>query len=139
MVCSPLEVCNIALQPGEVVRDAHAGDTVRWSVSPATYGAGDKVTTVLVIKPKDAGLTTSLSVTTDRRIYNIKLVRYPQAVDSLMSFDYRMMCNVNGMLTAPPGQTDLLQHHANWQNLANLDFGYRLGGDNPLETGSCLF
>lgn len=132
MICSPLEVCNIALQPGEVVRDAHAGDTVRWSVSPATYGAGDKVTTVLVIKPKDAGLTTSLSVTTDRRIYNIKLVSTRKQWIPLMSFDYPddVQREWDAYRAAQAKQT-YYNTMPTGQNLANLDFGYRLGGDSP--------
>jgi type IV secretion system protein VirB9 len=39
IVCSPLQVCDIELQPGEVVRDVLVGDTVRWKVEPATSGA----------------------------------------------------------------------------------------------------
>jgi type IV secretory pathway VirB9-like protein len=34
-----LQVCDIELQPGEIVRDVLVGDTVRWKVEPATSGA----------------------------------------------------------------------------------------------------
>ncbi|NSY93922.1 P-type conjugative transfer protein TrbG, partial [Agrobacterium tumefaciens] len=34
VVCSPLQVCDIELQGGEVVRDVLVGDTVRWKVEP---------------------------------------------------------------------------------------------------------
>ncbi|RWK17533.1 MAG: P-type conjugative transfer protein TrbG, partial [Mesorhizobium sp.] len=30
VVCSPLQVCDIELEAGEVVRDVLVGDTVRW-------------------------------------------------------------------------------------------------------------
>lgn len=36
VVCSPLQVCDIELQGGEIVRDVLVGDTVRWKVEPAT-------------------------------------------------------------------------------------------------------
>ena len=39
VVCSPLQVCDIELQGGEIVRDVLVGDTVRWKVEPATSGA----------------------------------------------------------------------------------------------------
>ena len=39
VVCSPLQVCEIELQAGEVVRDVLVGDSVRWKVDPATSGA----------------------------------------------------------------------------------------------------
>ena len=43
VVCSPLQVCDIELQGGEVVRDVLVGDTVRWKVEPATSGASDRL------------------------------------------------------------------------------------------------
>ncbi len=39
VVCSPLQVCDIELDGGEIVRDVLVGDTVRWKVEPATSGA----------------------------------------------------------------------------------------------------
>jgi type IV secretion system protein VirB9 len=39
VICSPLQVCDIELQGGEIVRDVLVGDTVRWKVEPATSGA----------------------------------------------------------------------------------------------------
>lgn len=36
VVCSPLQVCDIELQGGEIVCDVLVGDTVRWKVEPAT-------------------------------------------------------------------------------------------------------
>jgi len=38
VVCAPLHVCDIELQPGEQVEDVHVGDTVRWTVSPSRSG-----------------------------------------------------------------------------------------------------
>ncbi len=38
VVCAPLQVCDIELQPGEAVRNVMVGDTVRWKVDPATSG-----------------------------------------------------------------------------------------------------
>jgi type IV secretion system protein TrbG len=33
IVCAPLQICNLALQPGEVVHDVQVGDSVRWKIS----------------------------------------------------------------------------------------------------------
>src|SRR3546814_26587 len=43
VVCSPLQVCDIELQGGEVVRDVLVGDNVRWKVEPATSGAAGEI------------------------------------------------------------------------------------------------
>ena len=73
VVCSPLQVCDIELQAGEVVRDVLLGDTVRWKVEPATSGAPSGQAIHLIVKPSEAGLVTSMVVTTSRRTYHIQL------------------------------------------------------------------
>lgn len=74
VVCAPLYVCDLALQTGESVNDLNVGDSVRWQITPATQGSGDRLTTHVMIKPTDVGLLTNLVITTDRRAYTIKLV-----------------------------------------------------------------
>ena len=74
VVCAPLYVCDLALQAGESVNDLNVGDGVRWQITPATQGAGEHLTTHVMIKPTDVGLLTNLVITTDRRAYTIKLV-----------------------------------------------------------------
>jgi type IV secretion system protein VirB9 len=73
VVCSPLQVCDIELQPGEIVRDVLLGDTVRWKVEPATSGAVGGQAIHLVVKPSEPGLVTSMVVTTSRRTYHVQL------------------------------------------------------------------
>lgn len=132
LVCTPLQVCSVRLQPGEVVNDVHAGDTARWRITPATTGAGGEATTMVIVKPTDAGLVTNLLITTDRRAYTIKLASTQSEWIPVLSFDYPDDVNrewaayraaqakqVNAT-TLPTGQ-----------NLANLDFNFRVRGDNP--------
>ena len=73
VVCSPLQVCDIELQGGEIVRDVLVGDTVRWKVEPATSGATGGQAIHLIVKPSEPGLITSMVVTTSRRTYHIQL------------------------------------------------------------------
>lgn len=72
VVCAVLQVCDIALQPGEQVNNLNVGDP-RFTVEPAISGAGVAEVQHLIIKPLDVGLTTSLVVTTNRRTYHIRL------------------------------------------------------------------
>lgn len=132
LVCTPLEVCAVRLQPGEKVNDVHAGDTTRWRITPATSGEGATETTHVVIKPTDAGLTTNLLITTDRRVYTIKLASSQKEWIPVLSFDYpdeiqaawdayrRRQAEHVRATTLPTGQ-----------NLANLDFNFTISGDNP--------
>ena len=70
ILASPMQVCDVELQPGEKVNEVIVGDSARWMVE--TGSAGE--TTHLFIKPVDAGLETTAVVTTDRRVYHLRLV-----------------------------------------------------------------
>ena len=75
IVCAPIHVTDIELQPGEVVQGApHIGDSVRWRISPAVSGTDESRVTHLIIKPTESGLDTNLVVPTDRHTYHIRLV-----------------------------------------------------------------
>ncbi|MCG8273822.1 P-type conjugative transfer protein TrbG [Aquamicrobium sp. NLF2-7] len=88
IVCSPLHVCDIELQAGEVVRDVLVGDTVRWKVEPATSGAPGGQAVHLIVKPAEAGLVTSMVVTTSRRTYHIQLKSHHSQYMARVGFEY---------------------------------------------------
>lgn len=88
VVCSPLQVCDIELQPGETIQDVLIGDTVRWKVEPATSGAPGAQAVHLIVKPSEAGLETSMVVTTSHRTYHIKLSSHHSQYMARVGFDY---------------------------------------------------
>jgi type IV secretion system protein VirB9 len=89
IVCAPLRVCMIELQAGErVVGEPHIGDSVRWNISPAMYGAGGQSTAVIILKPQTPGLDTNLLITTDRRAYYLRLISKPEEYVARVAFAY---------------------------------------------------
>lgn len=88
VVCSPLQVCDIELQGGEIVRDVLVGDTVRWKVEPATSGAASGQAIHLIVKPAEPGLITSMVVTTSRRTYHVQLKSHPSQYMARVGFEY---------------------------------------------------
>jgi type IV secretion system protein TrbG len=132
VVCAPLQVCDLALEPGEIVNSVNVGDKVRWLVSPAVSGERQGQVTHLIIKPTDAGLMSSLVIETNRRTYAIKLVSTRHEWMPLIAFNYPSDAQRQWSLyrqtvafgaaaaTLPSGE-----------NIANLDFGFRLSGDHP--------
>lgn len=105
VVCSPLQVCDIELQGGEVVRDVLVGDTVRWKVEPATSGAAGGQAIHLIVKPSEPGLITSMVVTTSRRTYHIQLKSHPIQYMARVGFEYpedvsAKLADVNARLEA---------------------------------------
>ncbi len=88
VVCSPLQVCDIELQAGEVVRDVLVGDTVRWKVEPATSGEAGTQSVHIIVKPAESQLKTSMVVTTSRRTYHIQLKSHQSQYMARVGFDY---------------------------------------------------
>jgi P-type conjugative transfer protein TrbG len=88
VVCAPLQVCNLSLQPGEIVNNVNLGDSVRWKITPSLSGTGGTQVTHLIIKPTDAGLISSLDVETNRRTYAVKLVSTQSSWMPLVAFNY---------------------------------------------------
>ena len=74
IVAAPMQVCDVELQAGETVHEIVVGDSSRWMVDSGTAGSGPGATAHLFIKPVDSGLESSAVVTTDRRVYHLRLV-----------------------------------------------------------------
>jgi len=129
ITCAPLDLCLIALQPGELIqRDGmHIGDAIRWQVKP-TVGAND--TTHVVLKPLASGLETSLALVTDRRSYHLNLVsretgsmplitfRYPDEISAAWSAYYRDRAEAEAQRRLPETEEDI----------STLDFDYTITG-----------
>lgn len=127
VVCSPLQVCDIELQGGEIVRDVLVGDTVRWKVEPATSGAAGGQAIHLIVKPSEAGLVTSMVITTSRRTYHIQLKSHPSQYMARVGFEYpedvsAKLADINARLEtgAVPGASP-----------DKLNFAYSVSGSAP--------
>jgi len=132
VVCAPLQVCDLALQPGEIVNNINVGDKIRWLISPAVSGSPEALVTHLIIKPTDAGLVSSLLIETNRRTYAIKLVSTRHEWMPLIAFNYpddvqRQWSAYRQTIAFGAAASTL----PNGGNIANLDFGFRLSGDHP--------
>lgn len=125
LICAPLQVCTIELEPGEVITvgGLHLGDTARWQITPA-LGAGQQ--THLVVKPLVAGLDTTLAIITNRRTYHLQLIstvdrfmpaiawHYPQNQNKAWQAYRARQITKSEQKTLP----------ATRQNLGNLNFDY---------------
>ena len=89
VVCAPLHVCILELEPGEkIVGEPHIGDSIRWEISPSVSGSGPDATPLIIIKPRIAGLDTTMVVPTDRRAYYIRLESKPNEYVARVAFSY---------------------------------------------------
>jgi type IV secretion system protein VirB9 len=72
-ITSPGYVTTISLATGEKLLTTAAGDTTRWIVQSVDSGSGPSAQTLLLVKPRRAGIQTNLVITTDQRIYSLDL------------------------------------------------------------------
>jgi type IV secretion system protein TrbG len=133
IVCAVMQVCDVALQPGEQVSSVNLGDSVRWLVEPAISGTGPYSIQHLVIKPLDVGLDTSLVVTTNLRTYHMRLRSHRTDFMPSVSFTYpeeaaakwaalrRMQVQERQVKTIPE----------TGEYLGDLDFNYAVTGNAP--------
>lgn len=132
VVCAPLHVCDVTLQPGEVVNNIDVGDAVRWKLSPAVSGSGATATTHVIIKPTDSALQTNAIVTTDRRVYVLKLVSRRDDWMPRVAFNYPDDAQAEWAAYRAAREVERQATVMDTgQNVAALDFNYRLSGDRP--------
>lgn len=74
VAASPFELTVISLEPGEQVTNVSSGDPQRWSYSMAYSGQGKMRQAHIMIKPSMPSISTDLVITTDKRMYTLKMV-----------------------------------------------------------------
>jgi type IV secretion system protein VirB9 len=130
VVCAPLQVCDIALQVGEQFNDMNVGDP-RFIIEPSITGAGSSQLIHLLIKPKDAGLDSSLVVTTDRRTYHFRLKSDRDEFMPYVSFIYpdeaKAKWHLIQQIQAEKRKIDTLPETNEY--LGDLNFNYRIQGN----------
>jgi type IV secretion system protein TrbG len=135
LVCAPLRICTLELQPGEKLNgEPQIGDSLRWQITPAAYGMGVDGTPVIVVKPTASGLDTNLLVTTDRRAYYLRLISKPEDYVSRVAFEYPAEDNnrrwQEHMLTERSRQSDKVELLPALVTAERLNFGYGIKGGN---------
>ncbi|MCU7927554.1 MAG: P-type conjugative transfer protein TrbG [Candidatus Thiodiazotropha sp. (ex Dulcina madagascariensis)] len=135
IVCAVLQVCDIALQPGEQVNPngIHLGDQVRWSVEPAISGSGSNERLHLIVKPWDVGLETTLVVATDRRTYHIRLRSHRSEYMPKVSFAYpeEAFSKWETIRIREKQEKEERTIPQTGEYLGNLDFEYDVDGTAP--------
>lgn len=150
IVCAPLKLCDIALEPGELVNDVKVGDQARWVLSGAVVGTNENRVEHIIIKPKQAGLENTLFIATSKRGYLINLSSHASDNmgkvgfvynDSAGSFNGNLSGNTgdgNSALSALQEGRDVTGDTLIEQDIitdrdilgTNLNFNYKVSGDS---------
>ncbi len=134
ILCAPLQICDLALQPGEELNSLNTGDSVRWLIEPAVSGSGENETIHLLIKPTDVGLDTSMVITTNFRSYHIKLRSSKKRYMPKISFIYPELLEAKLDLIKNRHQMEREKRifpGTEGKTAEELDFNYSIRGKAP--------
>lgn len=70
----PLQETVVSLEPGEKFSNISTGDPSRWSYAIATSGQGTLQQQHILVKPSSPSISTNMVITTNKRIYNLRLL-----------------------------------------------------------------
>ncbi|MGE4403229.1 MAG: P-type conjugative transfer protein TrbG [Desulfobulbus sp.] len=132
IIASPFQVCDVELERGESVNEIVLGDSARWLVESGTAGNA----THLFIKPADAGLETSAVITTDRRVYHLRLISQLKGYTPYVGFAYydamrREMQQKQNQATKEKEWGSTIGNDGKEVDLAQLNFNYEVEGKVP--------
>jgi len=71
---APFQETVIRLEPGEKFTNISSGDPSRWSYAVAVSGKDENAQQNILVKPSLPNIQTNLVITTDRRLYNVRVV-----------------------------------------------------------------
>ena len=131
VIGAPLQICDVELQPGESVNEVIVGDSARWMLETAKSGS----TTHILIKPVDAGLSTSAVITTDRRAYHLTLKSQQAGHTPQVAFLYPgdSVTRLREKETKDAKEKEFKTAEVDGQtkDMSQLNFGYEISGDAP--------
>ena len=131
IVCAVLQVCDIALQPGENITDQPLiGDSARWFIEPALTGPRGAQIQHVIVKPLDVGLETTIIIPTDRRIYHLNLKSHRSQYMPKVSFIYPEVVSEkwNQIVAREVEEREVKTIPETKEYLGDLDFEYTLSG-----------
>ena len=133
IACAPLNLCIIQLQQGEVINDISLGDGAHWLVSTALIGSAENGSYQINIKPKQFELATDITIATNKRSYNLRLVSQNDIAAEVVNFYYPEESLHDAIAQANRQFVKSQQsiEDATHINLSSLNFNYQVQGDKP--------
>lgn len=137
IMCRPMRVTDIILQPGELVTGVFPGDTARWTFVPGKSGPSGSEQIHVLVKPLAADISTNLVVNTDRRTYNIDLMSSSKEFMPSVSFNYPAdtMAAWDMFITDKKKErnsTELLSESGYKLDPEELNFNYEISGRDDI-------
>ena len=126
---SPGRITDVALEPGEELRDVSSPDTVRWIIGDTESGEGSHRAIHIAIKPTKTGLKSNLAIYTSRRTYFLELTSTPETWMASVAWEYPQE-HLKALKDANH-EREVAQPLAESVPLEHLQFRYVISSDSP--------
>ncbi|WP_201737058.1 P-type conjugative transfer protein TrbG [Campylobacter armoricus] len=140
IVTAPLRLTDIALEPGEVIKDVQIGDSIRWAVSLSISGEEPYLISHIIVKPTDKNLQTTMNIMTNKRVYRLNLISEAKKFMPAVSFNYpnsiiKTLEDYKNQMKAKSEAKNFYKTKDDEipSNIENLDFGYSIEGNAPFK------
>lgn len=133
LICAKNMYSKIILQEGESILNLSASDTLMWKYNVTYKGTSEKFTAIIEVRPISGGLQGNLSITTDRREYDVILnsINSGEFVPRI-GFYYPQDEADKIKIPLPPINKKIKNSQTTKVNVNNVDFGYEIEGDKRL-------
>lgn len=128
VVAVPMLISDIELEAGELVQDILVGDSQRWLVETGASGTVRGTVEHVFVKPIDAGLVTSLVITTNRRVYHIKLISRKSGHTPYISFLYPEQALAIKRQAQKQQEWQIAHVNNTSVDMGGLNFNYKIQG-----------
>lgn len=88
IICQVNQICVIELETNEMLVDGFVSDNTRWNIENSYVGTAESSKIMLLVRPKDNNLDSTFIITTDRRVYSLKLKSSYDYTMPFVSFSY---------------------------------------------------
>ncbi len=88
VLVKPAHLSSVKFQEGEIIKDILLGDSTRWEVVPTYEGDGQYQRPYLVVKCSESGISTTLFVATNFRLYRLQLASSAIFDTPIVSFQF---------------------------------------------------
>ena len=129
LIAAPFNITDLELEAGESIENVLLGDAARWSIDSSYVGNIPHI----FFKPLDTGLETSCVVTTNRRVYHLRLVSQRKGFMPYVGFLYAehriAFIRASREKAAQEHHVKTTVINGKTVDLTALDFGYKVDGD----------
>lgn len=124
--CSPMQLCKVILEKGELINSINFGDHTNWKDTTSYIGnqkTGDG-SWVVMVEPNASKISTTLDIATNKRMYRLRVISKPKSISQTINFWYPQETLNYATVQAQMQHNKQLQQAQNVMPQYNIDLNH---------------